>query len=161
MGERHSTKVGRVLAVLLVLGGAFGVLLAVLLAGQLLAGGLLGILALVAFVVIFAWSGVVGVWLWQGRPAAWTWALALFVLQIPTLAVPGFAYEFYTGLAVKLVGGDVPLPIAIELGSRIALSTGGATDGFIFGINLIAVAAAIYLLRQRVGGRGRGVKIAN
>jgi hypothetical protein len=54
------------------------------------------------FIVVFGWSIWVGVELWQDKPKAYAWAKILFLLQIPTVSVPHFAYQFYTPLMLGL-----------------------------------------------------------
>ena len=108
MGQPAS-KSAKALAALLILGGAVGIGIALLVGYQLAQANwaYAGLMALL--LALFAWSALTGIRLWRGDPRGWRWAVILFAAQIPVLAIPGFAYEYFTGIAIKLVGGDVAL----------------------------------------------------
>jgi len=69
-------------------------------------------------VLLFVWSMFTGFHLWRGHNSGRKWATILFAMQIPILTVPGFSYEYYTGLSVKVIGGHVDNPVSFSLGSK-------------------------------------------
>jgi len=103
---------------------------------------------LVIFAVIFALCIWTGVDLWRGRPRAYKWASVLFALQIPAITTPGFAYQFYTGMLLLAYWnhGEGNLGADFELASSITFKISSRIEDSIFGVNLIALAALIYLL---------------
>jgi hypothetical protein len=103
----------------------------------------------VAFLLLFIWSVIAGIRLWRGEPKGWRWATILFALQVPVLTVPGLSYEFYTGLALKIVGGDVATNVGLDFGANANFYLGTEITGLVYGVNLVAVAALIHLLRSR------------
>jgi hypothetical protein len=109
------------------------------------------IVLVAGFLALFAWSTIAGVRLWRGEPKGWKWATILFVLQIPVLTVPGVSYEFYTGLALKIFGGETVHNFGFNLGASVDLNFGTDVTGLIYGVNIVAIAAVIYLLRNRPG----------
>ena len=151
--DKQKRKMGtRLLALMLGLGGLVGIGVCLWTYIQILvqsgmkfspAAALFGV-----FIVIFGWSAWVGAELWQDKPKAYAWAKILFLLQIPTINVPHFAYQFYTALMLGLefnrdndkIGLDFQIASAIDF--RIAHDI----DNLILGVNLIAVAALIYLM---------------
>ena len=117
------TKVIRIISLLLMLGGGFGVALTVAFDVGLLANSGVSffspsIAIAGVFIVIFGWCVWTGVDLWRGRRQAIPWAKILFAIQISTLIVPGFSYEFHTGFVVRIMA-SVPLRLCtnFHLGS--------------------------------------------
>jgi hypothetical protein len=106
MSDVHWTKTARLLAALLVVGGVLGVGLAFWMGYRFVQVHWVYILLVAAFLALFVWCVMAGVRLWRGEAKGWKWATILFALQIPVLTVPGLTYEFYTGLALTLAGGD-------------------------------------------------------
>lgn len=107
-------------------------------------------LTIVAFLfALFVWSAIVGVRLWRRESRGWKWATILFAMQIPVLTVSGLHYEYHTGIALDVIGGHVADRFAAQFGSQGSiLLTPGSTD-LIYGVNLFAVAAVVYLLMRR------------
>lgn len=145
----HKAKGVRFLALLLGLGGLLGVGIVLIMAYQLLQQHWIYIVIVAGFMAVFVWCTLTSVRLWRGDPRGWKWALILFIAQIPVLTVPGFSYEFYTGFAIKAVGGNVDDNFPINLGSSIDLYLDTRITDLIYGINLFALAAAIYLFRKK------------
>jgi len=100
------------------------------------------------FIVIFGWSAWVGVELWQDKPQAYKWAKILFLLQIPTISVPHFAYQFYTALMLGLEFNrdNDKIGLDFQIASSIDFRIARDIDNIILGVNLIAVAALVYLV---------------
>jgi len=149
MGEERSSKSAKALAVLLVLGGVVGIGVALLAGYQLAQAHWAYGLLMALLVALFAWSAVTGVRLWRGDPRGWKWAVILFAAQIPVLTIPGFTYEYFTGLAVKVLGGDVDGALTFGIGAGANVFVGGAAPGLAYGVNLVAVAALAWLLWRR------------
>jgi hypothetical protein len=143
--EAHKDLGVRFLAFLLAGGGLLGVGLASLMAYQYIQQHWVYIFIWGTFAAVFAWSALTGVRLWRGLPSGWKWAIILFIAQIPVLTVPGFSYEFYTGFAIKLVGGKTEDHSALELGSSITAYLDIRINELTYGINLFALGAAAYL----------------
>lgn len=148
MGEPVS-KSARALAVLLVVGGAVGIGIALFVGYQLAQANWAYAGFMVLLLALFAWSALTGLRLWRGDPRGHKWAVILFAAQIPVLTVPGFSYEYYTGLAIKLVGGDVEGALSFGLGATANVFVGAGTEGLVYGINLVAIAGLALLLRGR------------
>ncbi|HET6841419.1 MAG TPA: hypothetical protein VFK06_06990 [Candidatus Angelobacter sp.] len=108
----------------------------------------LAICLLVVFAIIFALCIWTGVDLWRGRPRALNWARVLFALQIPAITIPGFAYQFYTGMLLLAYwnNGEGKLGADFELASSFTFTISSRIEDSIFGVNLIALAALICLL---------------
>lgn len=98
---------------------------------------------------LFVWSAIVGVRFWRAESRGWKWATILFAMQIPVLTVPGLSYTYYTGIAMHLMGGHVAKPFSLEFGSEASMWLDPRIDGLIYGINLVALAAAVYLFMRR------------
>jgi hypothetical protein len=145
----HQTKVAKLLAALLVVGGVTGIGLALWMGYQFIQIQIGFIVLAAAFMALFVWSGIAGIRLWRGEAKGWKWAAISFALQIPVLTVPGLRYEFYTGLSLKLVGGNVKSPFGFNLGAGLEFYLNTEITGLVYGANLFAIAALIYLLRRR------------
>ncbi len=139
----------RILAVFLVLGGIIGVGLALLMAYPFVQAHWVYLLLIAAFAAVFVWSALTGVRLWQGQARGWKWATILFAAQVPVFSVPGLSYEYYTGFAIKLMGGAVESSFSLGLGSSANFYLDTRITEVFYGINLFAVAAVIYLLLRR------------
>jgi hypothetical protein len=107
------------------------------------AGALMGV-----FLVVFGWSAWVGLDLWRRKRQATKWAIVLLALQVPTITVPGFAYQFYTGLTAgplfNFTEGN--FNFNFEIASAIVFQISHKVQDAIFGLNIVAMAALIYLL---------------
>lgn len=138
----------RLIAILLIVGGIFGIGLAVWLglqaSSQQPAFAFYGLV----FGAVFAWSAWKGISLWKGRPDGYKWAKILFAAQIPILSLPYFAYEFYTGLSLRLIFGQVNSNIGFGLGSSIEFYVSPEIRNTVFGINLIALIVFVYLVKM-------------
>jgi len=141
----------KLVAVLLGVGGLAGLSIALwtemslLLqhAGNHIAAALMGL-----FAFIYGTSMWTGIDLWRKKPSAFTWAQVLLVAQIPTVGFPGFAYYFYTGLTLYLsfsTRPDIVTGFEFHLGSAFRFQLSQEIDGFVWGINLVAI-LALYLL---------------
>ena len=102
------------------------------------------------FVLVYGFSAWTGVELWRKKPGALKRAQILLLAQVPSLSVTGFAYQFYTGLALYLSLSQRPdIVIGFEFlpGSSLQFQLGAETDGFMLGVNLVAI-VALYLLEK-------------
>ena len=148
--ERRPTQGERGLACLLLVGGALGIGLSLYMATLVLRSSLIASLIALPLVLLFVGSMFAGLHLWRGRTSGRKWATILFAMQIPILTVPGFSYEYYTGLSVKVIGGHVDRPVAFSLGSNgnLQVLDPRVTDSA-FGVNLLGLAATAYLVARR------------
>lgn len=152
VGESPSSTGEKVLAVVLVVGGAAGVGLAIWMGVQFISAHWVNSLFVAAFLVLFLGSGIAGVLLWRGRANGRKWSTILFAMQIPVLTVRGMSYEIYTGLSIKAFGGDPGPSFAFNLGANANFSLDPNIASTIYGVNIFALAAFIYLLRAWRGG---------
>ncbi|PTQ70622.1 hypothetical protein [Pseudomonas sp. GV071] len=139
----------RALAVLLVSGGLLGISTGVILGLQLLAVSLLMILPVSMLLAVNLWAVVAGIALWRGTARGWKWGSICYAMQIPILAIHGASYEFFTGLALKLMGGEVDKHLSLQFGATFDFFSDITSTSLFYGINLLAVMALIYLRRSR------------
>jgi len=102
------------------------------------------------FVLVFGLTMWTGVELWRKKPRALIWAQILLIAQVPNLSVAGFVYQFYTAFPLYLSWSqrpDVVIGFEFHLGSNLTFQFGSETDGFILGVNLVAI-GALYLLEK-------------
>ena len=152
LGKENPDVVTRAIALLLGLGGVAGVGIGIWTDVKILTKSGIRfspVLALFGvFILVFGWSTWVGVDLWRNRAPAYKWAKVLLALQIPNIGVPGFAYQFYTAMSLYLSwnGNEGRLGLDFEVASSISVQVSGSVEGLILGVNLIALAALIYML---------------
>jgi uncharacterized SAM-binding protein YcdF (DUF218 family) len=147
------TKGMRIVALLLILGGALGVGLTVWLDVNLLMSSQIRILSSAVaiagvFILLFGWCVWTGVDLWRGRRLALKFAMILFAIQIPVIIVPGFSYQLHTGLMLSigiLAGGQ--FNAGFQFGSAFNFYISSDVQGFAIGVNLVALFVLIYLIR--------------
>ena len=147
------TKPMRIVALLLILGGALGVGLTIWLDVNLLMSSQIRIFSSATaiagvFILIFGWCVWTGVDLWRGRRQALKLAMILFAIQIPVITVPGFSYGLQVGLLVRLAilrGGE--FSGGFEFGSGFNFYISSDVQGFALGVNLVALFVLIYLIR--------------
>jgi|GEM_PF-2117724 hypothetical protein len=148
----------RLVSLLLAGGGAAGVVVVVLFAIQWFSqGGLVALLLSSPMLAAFGCSIWIGIELWRGRPWAYTWAKVLFIAQIPTISLPGLYYEFSTSLRFALTLQPLGYREATGLtfgfgwdfffGPKIALAISHRIENIEFGLNLVAIAILIYLVK--------------
>lgn len=138
----------RFFALLLIIGGVLGIGLGIYMGYTFVQQHWIYLLLALAFVVLFAWSALTGVRLWRDQPRGWKWAKILYAAQIPVLTVPGFDYEYYTGIAVKLMGGEAEHFFKLGLGASATLYLDTGVTGLVYGVNVFALMALIFLLTR-------------
>ena len=135
----------------------------------LVAGGLLGILGSVQMglhsaqqhqslrvasaiigTALFAGGILTGIALWQATPRGFKWAKILFALQVPVFGVGCFSFEFSTLLSLRVMIGNTTHRIGGNIGSSLNLYWSPQSLGFMFGINIVAVIALLYLITRRL-----------
>jgi hypothetical protein len=154
----------RVVAVVMILGGIVGVVSAVRVMNYY--ARLPDFSQLVVpccSMLLFAWTAIVGRGLWLGKARFIRWAMVLFGMQGIVLGIGGYAYEFSTGLSVRiLVEGSmmaVPTPsrtlsVGANLGSSFNLHLTREHARWMVGINLVALIILSYLshIYRRISG---------
>src|ERR1043165_800453 len=140
--KRNSIGV-KLISLLLALGGAAGIGVFV----WALSKARTGFLVAVSCALIFCWATWTGVELWRNKPRAYKSAMILFGLQIPIVSIPEFSYQFYTGL-LFLVSFSSPANIGVEFhaASKIGVGIASGAEDVLVGINVIAVAALMWLI---------------
>jgi hypothetical protein len=147
--SKGNTKYGaRIVAVLLVLGGLLGILNLVTMYFHLAQQhqSLPAISSVIA-VALFAWGIVTGVALWQSTPRGFKWAKILSALQVPVFHVARLTYEFSTCISFRVMIGSTSRYIGGDIGSSLNFDVSPQSLGFMFGINIVAVVALLYLIR--------------
>ena len=102
------------------------------------------------FVLLFAWSAWTGFELWKGKRQAVKMAQLILAAQIPNFTIPGFSFDgFYTGLRVYFMISERPpnLRWGFNLQSALHFAVSPEIDYWLFGINLLALAAFVHLIR--------------
>jgi hypothetical protein len=153
MQQPYIDRGARVLAVVMIIGAVLGIGLSLLMAYRFVPVHWVYGVLVAAFLLLFAWSGVTGLRLWGGDARGWKWAVILFAMQIPVLTIPGLSYEYFTGIALKLMGGNTTQTFTFSLGANASFYLDTAITDLVYGVNLFAVGAVIYLLWAR---RARG-----
>jgi hypothetical protein len=85
--------------------------------------------------------------LWQSTPRGFKWAKILFVLQVPVFHVARLTYAFSNGISFRVMVGSTTHYIGGDIGSSMSLALSPESLGFMFGINIVAVLALLYLTR--------------
>lgn len=140
----------KILAVLLMGGGLFGagLCLFALPSFLLMSRFFLG-LFFILFAAIFLWSAFVGFRLWRNESGAWKWATLLFATQIPILSNSALAYEFFTGLSIKILYGSGMARFGFNAGAGFEVNIGSAVESVTFGVNVFAICAVLYLIFKK------------
>ena len=147
------SKPMRVVALLLILGGAFGVGLTIWLDVNLVMSSRMRIFSSATaiagvFILLFGWCVWTGVDLWRGRRQALKFAMILFAMQVPVITVPGFSYALQAGLLFRisiLRGGE--FDTGFEFGSGFSFYISSNVQDLAIGVNLVALFVLIYLIR--------------
>lgn len=142
----------RFLALLLIAGGILGIGLGLYMGYTFVQQHWVYLLLVVGFVVLFSWTTLTGLRLWRNEERGWRWAKILYAAQIPVLTVPGFSYEYYTGIAIKLMGGQADNFLNLGLGASANLYLDTRITGLIYGVNVFAVLALVYLVMKSRSG---------
>jgi len=152
MSGRSTPVAARALALLLLVGGVLGIVTAIMVGQRLLRAHWIYAIIIAAFIYLFAWSALTGFRLWRGDPRGWKWATILFAMQVPVLTVPGLSYEYYTGISTKIMGGHVGKHFDFSLGANAQFYLDTRIVHLLYGVNLFALAATVYLLLIRLRG---------
>jgi hypothetical protein len=139
----------RLLAMLLLVGGLVGVAVILYMGYGMLQQHWIYGLVFALFALLFAYSTFVGFRLWRGHPLGRKRAMILFATQVPVFTVPGATYEWYTGLAFKIMGGHVEKNTVLELGSSINFYLDTRITDLAYGVNVVALAALLFLIATR------------
>jgi len=148
MEKKTQDRGVKFLAFLLVVGGVLGVGISVYMAYTFVQQHWIYLVLVATFVALFVWTALTGIRLWRNDPRGWKWGKILFAAQIPVLTVPGFSYEYYSGIAIKVLGGQVDSHFNMALGANANFYLDTRITGLVYGINLFATLALIYLLTK-------------
>jgi hypothetical protein len=113
---------------------------------------------LVFALLLFGACACVGFGLWKNQQQYYRWAILLFLLQVPVIDVSRFAYHFYSGAGLFLsFQSELSSRIAFEfeLASAFKFETPSGTENIVIGVNLLALAAALYLMKSSAEMRKR------
>lgn len=89
---------------------------------------------------LFGWTIWKGVDLWRGLTEGYRWGKILFAAQIVKIDTPRFSYEFFTGLRLNWMFGQVKKRFSFDLGYSAEIYFAAGTQNFEIGINVVAVA---------------------
>ena len=147
--SKGNVKYGaRIIAVFLVAGGLLGILSLVMMHFHLAQQHQsLPVISSVVSVALFAWGILTGIALWRATPHGFKWATILFALQVPVFHVARVTYEFSTGFSFRVMVGNTNRYIGGDIGSSLNFDVSPQSLGFMFGINIVAVIALVYLIR--------------
>ena len=152
METKAQDRGAKFLALLLAVGGVLGVAITVYMAYTFLQQHWVYIVLVAAFAALFVWTALTGVRLWRNEARGWKWAKILFAAQIPVLTVPGLSYEYYAGIAIKIIGGEVDSYFNVGLGANANFYLGTSITGLVYGVNIFALLALLYLfVKSRPG----------
>ena len=93
-------------------------------------------------------SLVAGISLWRDRPAARRLSVVVQALQVPRIALNGIV-SYSVGLGLSLVLDIGTAPVGMRPPVHLAITLGGAADGFYLGINVLALTALVLVARWR------------
>ena len=142
----------RLFAAALVLGGAGGVLLSGVAIAMLAAHGTGALVGPAFSMLLYGTALVAGVGLWRQRRYGMVWAPVLFALQVPVLSLPRLSYEWFTGASVAYKVGAGMHQWAVQVGASDHFSMAFDATAASYGVNLFALAAAVYLVALRSRG---------
>ena len=150
--ENHSwqdVKYGtRIIAFFLIAGGLLGILNSVLMSFHFAyQQQSLRVVSTVVAVALFAWGILAGVALWRSRPRGFKWAKLLFALQVPVFSIVHVSYEFSTFFSLRVMIGNTTRHIGADIGSSSNLCWFPESLGLMFGVNIVAVIALLFLIR--------------
>jgi len=155
---KNNNKLNKLIAIIEIVGGAIGLFIIVpviwgitsLLSSGTFSLAIAGsILIFVLGICLYILSVIAGVALWRNSRKGVTLSLIVQAVQIPSLVISGFIYSFISGLAMYLYldfQSGVWINFNISM-FRIYLSS--SNNGFVLGINVIALLAFIYLWKLR------------
>lgn len=146
--SKGNVKYGaRIIAVFLVAGGLLGILSLVMMHFHLAQQHQsLPVISSVVSVALFAWGILTGIALWRATPRGFRWAKILFALQVPVFHFARLTYEFSTGFSFRVMVGNTNRYIGGDIGSSLTFDVSPQSLGFMFGINIVAVIALVYLI---------------
>lgn len=156
----------KLVSLLLMVGGGMGVLvpfvewIVMRAHGVTTTGEFVALLGL--FVFVFGLSMWIGIELWRKKSRAFRWARILLIAQIPNLGVAGFAYRFYMGVTLYLLWSqrpDIVTGFEFEWGSDLRFFFPLEADGFVIGVNLVAIGALYLLAKSRASLEAAPVSI--
>jgi hypothetical protein len=147
---KHGRPIGlKLIALWLGIGGAVGLGLAFYTETQtFMAGHFYLTLVLALIIVLFGGSAWAGFELWQGSRYGFTLARISLALQVPIFTVPGFSFSGFTvGARVYAAAGSCQpgFRFGFDLTSMINFQISPEIDCTMIGLNLLAVAALLYL----------------
>jgi hypothetical protein len=138
----------RIIAFFLLAGGLLGILNSVLMGFHFAhRQESLRVISAILSAALFAWGILTGVALWRGTLRGFKWAKILFALQVPVFSVARLSYEFSTFFSFRVMAGATNHYIGGNIGSSSNLYVAPQSLGLMFGINIIAVIALLYLIR--------------
>ena len=141
-------KTAKTLAVFLIAGGLLGILESVLKGVHFSQQNqTIRLISSILSAALFAWGIPVGIGLWQGTLAGFKWAKLLFALQVPVFSLVHVSYELSTFLSFRVMLGDTNHYLGGNIGSSSNIYLSADPTGVIFGVNIVAVLALLYLMK--------------
>ncbi|MEM7283960.1 MAG: hypothetical protein AAF438_20280 [Pseudomonadota bacterium] len=90
----------------------------------------------------------IGWGLWRLKRWAVYWAAAAFAVQIPFVLINNVSYNFASGLGLYITfSSDMDLRLLFRVGAAFEAILGRNTDAWSFGVNVVAVACFIALVK--------------
>lgn len=100
-------------------------------------------------VVFFVGSTIAGLSLDRNGTLGWKSSKALLVLQMIQVSLPNLSYAAYTGCVLSLSLHGWVIGLDAEIGSLFRLVTSDATQSSGVGVNIVAIAAFLVLVKAR------------
>lgn len=111
-------------------------------------------LYLVSAMCVGAIGAFLGVHLISGAAWARRWSLVYWALQIPFVSFPPFLYKFYVGANLYLVFETAFVAsLQGQMGVAYSAAYRNVSDLHLFGLNVLAVIAVIFLRREANASR--------
>lgn len=158
--EAKKNKLNRIISIYEMVGGVVGFGATIFLIFQILPQLLseevpLSYQVLSVAILFYAIGGYLlsffaGLFLWKQEKKGITLSIWSQIMQIPTFAIAGFSYLFVSGLEFFLITeGVYSMNFATYLGSHWDISYNPEGAPFFIGINFIAIAILVYLMKER------------
>ncbi|HVI57759.1 MAG TPA: hypothetical protein VM619_02645 [Luteimonas sp.] len=150
----------RILGILAIGGSALGIAIGVQAAGS--SGNVVAWLVIAPFILLYLWGIWCGVSLIEQKAGALRSNLVFWGLQVPLFQSPYAGYLFTSGFftTVTFQPSETRLGFLFWLGSKFEISLMQADKPLVFGMNLFALAVALFLYRQLRKMRTEQVAIA-
>ena len=143
-----SKRALKAIAAIQVFGGILGGVMVVIVAPKLAAQANISVLRILPWLVPpFVLSLIAGTLLWRGGAAGEVLSIINLALQVPVLATPVVSYFFNAGMALRVWLSSGGPGGFVFFGSQFHINLRPTTPGYLIGVNLVAAALLVLLIR--------------